>query len=210
MTEEQSRVSRHPSGRRGTAAAAAAAVTVATLALVGRSSVLASEERIFRVFNDTPAVWWPLLWPPMQLGNLAAPAVIGAIVAARRRRWRPVAAVLAAGYGAWAAAQVAKNLVGRDRPDALLTDVVLREPVEGLGFVSGHAAISAAIATALWPYLGARGRGAVVVLAGLVGVGRIYSGAHLPLDVLGGQAIGVLVGLGVTAVAAGVPRARGT
>lgn len=207
MTNEAPRVSDQPAIRLASVAAAGVAVAAATLTLVGRSSVLSTEERIFRMINDAPAAWWPLAWPPMQLGNLAAPVVVAAIVAARTRRRAPVAAVLAAGYGAWAAAQVAKNLVRRDRPGALLADVVVREPVEGPGFVSGHAAISAALATALWPYLGARGRVAAIVLAGLVGVGRVYSGAHLPLDVVGGQAIGALVGLGVTAVVVG-PDAR--
>jgi membrane-associated phospholipid phosphatase len=189
-----------------TGAVAAAALTALAATLAGRPLVSAGEERVFRLLNDVPAAWWPLLWPPMQLGNLAAPAVIGAVVAAGTRRWRPVAAVLVAGYGAWAGAQLLKDLVRRDRPEVLLADVVVREPVEGLGFVSGHAAISAAITTALWPYLGPRGRVAAAVLAGLVGFGRVYSGAHLPLDVVGGQAIGVLAGLGATAI---IDRVRG-
>lgn len=183
-----------------TGAVAAATLTALAWTLAGRSSVPQGEERVFRLVNQGSAAWWPLLWPPMQLGNMAAPAAIGAVIAVRTRRWRPVTAVLVAGYGAWAGAQVLKALVRRDRPEALLADVVVREPVEGLGFASGHAAISTAIAVALWPYLGIRGRLAAAALAGLVGVGRIYSGAHLPLDVVSGQAIGVLTGIGTTAI----------
>ena len=42
-----------------------------------------------------------------------------------------------------------------------------------------------------------RGRWRVVpyVLATLVGIGRLYFGAHLPLDVIGGAALGVAVGM---------------
>jgi undecaprenyl-diphosphatase len=77
----------------------------------------------------------------------------------------------------------------------LLDGVVLRESAEGLGFVSGHAAIATAMVTVVWPYLGPRGRVVAVILDVMVGVGRIHAGAHLPLDVIGGVAIGLLVGL---------------
>lgn len=200
MKDAPSPVARHPSVQKVTGAVAAATVTAVVSALVGRSSISAGEERVFRLLNDAPAAFWPLLWPPMQLGNLAAPAAVGAVVAVRTRRWRPVLAVLGAGYAAWAASEVLKDLVRRERPAVLLADVMLREPARGLGFVSGHAAISAAMAAGLWPQLPPRGRFAASAVAGLVGIGRIYSGAHLPLDVLGGQAIGVLTGLGVATV----------
>jgi membrane-associated phospholipid phosphatase len=37
-------------------------------------------------------------------------------------------------------------------------------------------------------------RWVLVVLAALVGLGRVYVGAHLPLDVIGGAALGVAAG----------------
>ena len=205
MNDTASPVARRRSIHQVTGAVAAATVTAVTWKLAGRSSVSPSEERVFRLLNDVSAAWWPLLWPTMQLGNRAAPAVVGALIAVRTRRWKPVTAVLVAGYGAWAGSQLLKDLVRRDRPEALLADVVLREPAEGLGFVSGHAAISAATAAALWPHLDACGRMVAAVLAGIVGVGRIYAGAHLPLDVVGGQAIGVLTGIGASAVIGASP-----
>lgn len=173
-------------------AAVTAVATAATAwALVGDAATPRGEERVFRAVNDASQAWWPLVWPTMQLGNRAAPIVVAAALAVRSRRWRPPVTVLAAGYGAWAAASVAKALVGRGRPDVLLVDVTLREPTEGLGFVSGHAAVAAAV----WRHVATRGRVVVAVLAVLVGVGRIYSGAHMPLDVAGGWAIGALIGI---------------
>jgi membrane-associated phospholipid phosphatase len=90
------------------------------------------------------------------------------------------------------------------RPVAFLDAAVVRESARGLGFVSGHAAISAAMATALWPWLGRGGRVVAVVLAAWVSLGRMLGGAHLPLDVIGGISLGVLAGLVVHAVL-GVP-----
>ena len=60
----------------------------------------------------------------------------------------------------------------------------------GLGFVSGHAAVAVAIATLIAPYLDRRLRWVAVLVATLVGVSRLYVGAHLPFDVIGGAALG--------------------
>jgi undecaprenyl-diphosphatase len=188
-------VHHRPYRRFGLGLTVAAVVVMASWTLVVRPDVTPAEERLFRAVNSAPEVFWPLLWPPMQFGTIAAPVVIAAAAAAALRRWRPPAAALLAGYLAWAAAQAVKTLVARDRPDVLLSGVVLREGAQGLGFVSGHAAIATALATALWPYLSARGRIASLVLIATVGVGRIYAGAHLPLDVVGGVAIGALAGI---------------
>jgi membrane-associated phospholipid phosphatase len=141
----------------------------------------------------------------MQLGTVGAPIAVAVVGWLALRRWRPPAAVVLAGCMGWAAAQAVKALVVRARPDALLADVVSREGAQGLGFVSGHAAIATAVAAALWPYLRSRGRVASVGLVALVGIGRVYAGAHLPVDVLGGVAIGALAGLAANAVV-GVPR----
>lgn len=185
----------------------AVAVVAASWTFVVRPDVTSSEERLFRAINTAPDLLWPLLWAPMQVGTIAAPVLVAAAAAAALRRWRPPTAVLLAGYLAWAAAQAVKTLAARDRPDALLSGVVLREGAQGLGFVSGHAAIATALATALWPYLSTRGRILSVVLAATVGVGRIYAGAHLPLDVVGGVAIGALAGIAANALV-GLPADR--
>ncbi len=144
------------------------------------------------------------MWAVMQLGNLlAVPAT--ALIAFVARRRRLAVDLVVSGGAAWLVAKVVKQLVNRGRPAELLHQVILRHaPASGHGFVAGHAATAFALATAASPYLGSRGRLAVVVLASLVSVARVYVGAHLPLDIVGGAALGVLAGAAVHA-ALGAP-----
>jgi undecaprenyl-diphosphatase len=78
----------------------------------------------------------------------------------------------------------------------VIDDVVRRGDASAAGeaFVSGHAIIAFSLAVLLTPYLTRRWRIAAWALAAGVCVGRVYVGAHLPLDVVGGAAIGCAVG----------------
>jgi len=80
-----------------------------------------------------------------------------------------------------------------------IEDIELRGDVStsGESFVSGHAILVAALATVIWPYLPARWRPVLWVLVALVMIGRVYVGAHNPLDVVCGAALGVAIGLAV-------------
>lgn len=73
------------------------------------------------------------------------------------------------------------------------------------GFVSGHSAVAAALATAAAPYLSRRLRRVAWALALTVGLARVYVGAHLPLDVVGGLLVGWVTG-SLVHHALGVPR----
>jgi undecaprenyl-diphosphatase len=84
---------------------------------------------------------------------------------------------------------------GRPRPADILDGVRIRSGVQtGGGLPSGHAAVSAALATAAFPHLLTGKRVSVVVLASITAVGRVYVGAHLPLAVALGSALGTAVG----------------
>jgi undecaprenyl-diphosphatase len=63
----------------------------------------------------------------------------------------------------------------------------------GLSFVSGHAIITFAIAGLLALVLPRRWAVVVFVLASLNAVARVYLGAHNPLDVVGGAAVGLAI-----------------
>jgi glycosyltransferase 2 family protein len=151
------------------------------------------ETDLFRLANDLPSALYPAFWVVMQAGNVLAVGVAAAVVAATRRFWLAFNLAVT-GIGVWLLAKWIKVLVGRERPDELLPDVNVRDPDGGLGFVSGHAAVAVAIATMITPYLGRRARWVAFAVAGLVCVSRVYVGVHLPLDVVGGAALGWAAG----------------
>jgi glycosyltransferase 2 family protein len=171
--------------------------------------VFAFDANLFRLVNQLPdALGRPLL-AVMQLGAVAAvPAIAAVALAARRSR---LARDLALSGGlAWVLARVVKDLVGRARPAALIDGVVERAVNTGLGYPSGHVAVAAALATAAGPWLPRPARRATWWVVWLVALGRMYAGAHLPLDVVGGAALGWAVAAAMhLAVGApgGLPRA---
>jgi membrane-associated phospholipid phosphatase len=180
-----------PPGRTHLAALALGVVLVAgSTGLAAGGEVPAWEERLFRPVNQV-ALPWTVVWTVMQLGNVAA-VLVAAVAALVARRPRLAATLTVAGSSAYLLARVLKEEVDRGRPSELLADVVLRGATSaGRGFPSGHAAVAAALACVLWPRLGRRGRGAVLGAAVLVALARVHVGAHLPLDVVGGAAVGV-------------------
>lgn len=84
-----------------------------------------------------------------------------------------------------------KPLLDQPRPSVLLVDIRLFEDVQRLSFPSGDTAQTFAVACVLAPAWGRRGWLTLLPIAVLVAYGRLYLGAHFPLDVLAGAAIGI-------------------
>jgi membrane-associated phospholipid phosphatase len=159
--------------------------------------VSGAEATVFRALNATTVLPFAVVWPVMQLGNLVA-VPVAAVVAAAFRRWLLALELLVAGAGVYLLAKAVKRVVVRGRPDEYLHDVVHRgAPARGLGFVSGHAAVVTALLVVAWPWLNRPARIGCTVLAVLVCLARVHVGAHLPLDVVGGGALGLSVGAAV-------------
>ncbi len=173
------------------AATMAGASAVAWSARIARNGeVPPAEARVFRAVNDAPDALHPILWPVMQAGSLGA--VFAAATAVGRRHGVPAAGLIAAvGTAVWGGVKLVKPAVGRGRPAALLPDVRVRGADQsGLGYPSGHAAV--ALTLAVLATRTGRGRTAGLAVAALTGAARMYVGAHLPLDVVGGYGIGLL------------------
>lgn len=150
------------------------------------------EARVFRRFNAAPDRLEAPLWAVMQAGSLGAVFVVAGAKQAVHRQ-RDAITVFGVGTAVWLGVKLVKPLIGRGRPADHLDGVTVRgQPQSGLGYPSGHAAVSTALA------LTATSPGPVrlvgLSIAAVAGSSRMYVGAHLPLDVAGGYAAGALVG----------------
>jgi undecaprenyl-diphosphatase len=173
--------------------------------VIGRAEhVYPLEIRIFHAVNDLPE--WPgvILNPVMDLGIIVAVPVAALLCLAFRRVFMAIVVAVSGGT-AYGLAILAKHAIGRGRPGVVLSHVRIRGvSATGLGFPSGHAAVSTAITVACLGYMVWRGKWILLIIPVLVGIARVYVGAHLPLDVVGGAAIGVAVASAMH-LATGVP-----
>jgi glycosyltransferase 2 family protein len=173
--------------------AAGSAALLATAMTVRRDRIGPGEDLVFRAVNGLPDSLYPPAWTIMQLGTLgAAPAAAG--VAWLAADDELAGRLLVSGTTTWALSKLVKQIVRRPRPAALLPDTRGRgRDAAGLGYLSGHAGVAVALGAAALPRLSPVGRTLVLSAIPVVGLARIYVGAHLPLDVAGGAALGLAV-----------------
>lgn len=176
------------------AAAVGTAVTAACTWAVSDGTVHRFERSLFLLVNDRSDAWQRPLWGAQLLGVLGMPLVVagGALLL---RHWRLAGAlVLLVPLKLVVERGVLKELVHRERPGTTIPGAVLRDvPSAGDSFPSGHAIVAFGVAVLLLPYLGRRWQAAVLVLAFLNSLARVYLGGHAPLDVVGGAAAGVAI-----------------
>jgi glycosyltransferase 2 family protein len=168
----------------------------ALAAAIASRGLAAGEEAVFVSVNSLPDFLYVVIWPFMQYGVfLTIPVLV--VIALVMRRIRLAATMAIAGIGVYFLARFVKEIVQRGRPEALIGEIQEREMFASgsLGFPSGHVAVAAALTVVVTPYLRGRWRLLPVTLAVIVCLGRMYVGAHVPLDLVGGAALGASAGL---------------
>jgi undecaprenyl-diphosphatase len=176
-------------------------VLAASIAGARRQVIPTWETRVFTVVNRLPSWLFPVLWLPMQLGNLLVGTAVGLVFAWWSGKLHVAIGVLAAMVLKLATErivrhQMASYLEVRQRPGVSEPGAVLRGdvPPKGPSFPSGHVILVAAIACLVAPLLPAGAVWLPFALTFLVMFGRVYVGAHNPLDVTAGLGAGLLLG----------------
>jgi undecaprenyl-diphosphatase len=105
-------------------------------------------------------------------------------------------AVAVATFAADAVSFGVKDLFQRARPFEAHSQIHPLSAVHSSSFPAGHAATAFAGAVVL-AYAVPRLAAPLFLIAALIGFSRVYVGVHYPTDVLGGAAIGVVVGAAV-------------
>jgi undecaprenyl-diphosphatase len=184
------------------------AILSGSIAVAVRPEIPEWEQRVFHAVNGLPHWLLPVLWLPMQLGNLVVGTALGlAIALAAGDLSVAVGVVLAAALKLVVERLVRKQLhsklEARVRPGTSETDAVLRGedvPPAGPSFPSGHVILVAAISCVVDPLLPVGLRWVPFLLTALVMLGRVYVGAHNPLDATAGLGAGLLLGGLVAAI----------
>jgi undecaprenyl-diphosphatase len=180
-------------GRRVARFGLGVALLLGSLAEARRHRLSDYEEQAFRLANDaTDRIRIPVRGV-MQAGTFGTVPAASAL-ALLFRRPRLAASFAVGGTLAWVVVKLIKPVGGRERPNGVLYDVTLRERIEGdLGWPSGHTAVSTTLAFVAAPELPRPARRALAGIVATVGFGRMYVGAHLPHDIVGGAGIGMMI-----------------
>jgi membrane-associated phospholipid phosphatase len=178
------------------------ALFAASAAGARRPTIPAAETAVFRAVNGWPGWLLWVLWLPMQAGNLVVGSLAGLAVAWYLRSWESVVAVVLAVGGKlvierWVRARMAPQLAVRQRPGTSQPGATLRGgdvPERGPSFPSGHVILVAAIACVVSAESPGPWAALPWLFVAVVPVGRVYVGAHNPLDVTAGLGLGLALG----------------
>jgi membrane-associated phospholipid phosphatase len=149
------------------------------------------EVTLFRTINGFSESWYHFFLAATIFHESLWIAVIAVVTAFALRMYRLSWRLAVCSIGGYAVALIGKEVIDRARPEGLLENVHVRIAETGMGFPSGHTMIITVVMLAILPYLPWRWRWIVPIPIVLMGLSRVYLGVHMPLDIVGGFAIGV-------------------
>jgi membrane-associated phospholipid phosphatase len=177
------------------------AIVVASVGAARRPAIPRWEVRVFHTVNGLPGWLYWVLWPPMQLGNLVVGTLVGLALAWVAGEPTVAVGVILAMILKLVTERIVRRemkvyLAVRERPGSSQQGTVLRGdvPAQGASFPSGHVILVAAIGCVVAPTLPVEWVWAPFLVTVLVMLGRVYVGAHNPLDVTAGLGAGLLLG----------------
>ena len=193
-----------------TVAAAGLVVLGLSVNAARQPAISRTEARVFHAINGWPNWLFWVFWAPMQLGNLVVGTVAGLVVALVDGNLTVAIGVVLATLLKLVVERIVRRemadaLAVRQRPGTSQVGAILRGgdvPASGPSFPSGHVILVAAIGAVVEPILPAAWWWLPAALTLLVMLGRVYVGAHNPLDVTAGLGAGMLLG-GILAAFAG-------
>jgi glycosyltransferase 2 family protein len=171
-------------------------VFVVTAMLAYKRTFFDWEQDLFFAVYHLPSVFLAPFWIITQFGSGLLLILISVYFLIGRNRSQLLGRrLLVNGAVTYVIIELAKNIIGRARPDLLLITIKQKGIFElhGFGFPSGHTAMATIISLTIMTYLPKKWRWLPWAWIPLVGLSRIYLGAHAPLDIIGGFVVGVSV-----------------
>ena len=165
----------------------------------------AAQTALVQWFNEPPqpvatvfALVNPLLRPaPLLVVALVLVGWVLVTAAQARQRLEVLRAAVLAYVLAELMTQFLKRVADQPRPLAVIPGLDTHgypTSPRGNAYPSAHTAVAVAVVSALWPWMSWPQRLVGATFAVLIACNRVYIGAHWPVDVLGGAAIGLLSG----------------
>jgi membrane-associated phospholipid phosphatase len=155
---------------------------------------------VFTFFNarGSRPLWLDrAMWATTQLGNMSIALVVAAVLYLLDERRLAFELVLGL-LSLWLLVEGVKAVTARERPFALLAEVrIIGLRAAGRSFPSGHTAQAFFVMSLLAHHFQLLTWAVAVLylIAALVGVTRMYVGAHYPRDVIAGAMLGFLWGI---------------
>lgn len=167
----------------------AGALFIAAMLASRGEQILAWERQLFLWIYEWPDFLFTFFYAVTQLGSVYMLAVLP-VFYLMTKRYHVVIRLLLTGTLAYMIAGVAKDVFSRGRPHEFITDIISLDVIRGPGFPSGHMTLAVALALTFGHYVRTKHYWIPAAWIVSVGLSRIYLGAHLPLDIIGGFALG--------------------